>query len=568
MINLWKLTGNIRTKAPFLDNLREMVYPENAFIKLILINSVAISILTLVIPVSVQAIINNLGILNVTQPIILMSIVLFIILIFSGGIQIIQFQAIEILRRRLFIRYGSTILLHSTKYLEKSFQSINKNQLSKRFSDVLLAQSSMIIFFVDGIGFIVQYIISMLLLCMYHPYFLIFGVIITALIIFSWIIFGPKGVEAGTPEADSRYLAMGWVDEVLRARPLFMSDSGRKFAERNFVHYLSNWSIARGNLFNQQFAQAASIQFINAFVYAALLGGGYLLVKNGQLSVGQLVSAFIVVTMILSSLPRLQNFYISIYDFSTNLDKLAEFWSHPFENHTSSNKLPIGPLSLKFKEAEFHENVKIDLNILPGEKIYAYVGSFAAARTLAKVVEGFAEPNHGEFYVGGLRFDDVNFSHLRERVMIIGVGRLFAGSIYDNIIGLNNVQTSITAIENALEKVGLLEKIKELPNGIYSEILPNGYPLSISESLALQAARALVCQPSIVIVSSDFDKMSHLKRKAVKELFLSKDYPWTVLFLSQRVVKGNFDRYLILGRQASTPLKDVSEVMVEVEKYE
>lgn len=568
MLNLWKLTGEIRTGAPFFQNLREMVAPERAFIKLILINSVAISFLSLVLPVSVQSIITNLGILNVTQPIVVMSLVLFVILVFSGGIQIIQFHAIEVLRRRLFLRYGQTILQHTTRYLDSHFQSINRPQLSKRYVDVLLAQSSMITFFVDGIGFGVQYIISMGLLCLYHPYFLVFGILISALLVGSWMLFGPRGVAAGTPEADTRYNAMGWIDEVLRARPLFMSKSGRKYAEKQFVHLMEDWSIKRGNLFRQQFGQAITLQAINAFVYTALLGVGYLLVQNGELSVGQLVAAFIVVTMLLSSLPRLQNFYLSIYDYSTNLDKLAEFWSHPLEVEKSASNLPAGALGFSFEKAEFEENVHLNFTIKPGEHVYAYVRSFAAARMMNRALEGFLPPKSGELRIGGNRLDDIDFSIMRGRIAVIGIGRFFSASIRDNMTGFMDHPASVTEIEDALEKVGLLEKIKQLPQGIATELLPNGYPLSISESIALQVARAIVAKPSFVLVTSDFDKMSHEKRRAVKKALLDKQESWTVMFLSQRVLKGPFDRYLVLERAGAMELDGELAVLREVEKHE
>lgn len=568
MLKLWKLTGRIRTGAPFLENLREMIAPEHAFIKLILVNSVAVSILSLVLPVSVQSVITNLGILNVTQPVVVMSIVLFVILVFSGGIQVIQFHAIEILRRRLFLRFGQAILEHSTRYQDAHFQSINRPQLSKRYVDVLLAQGSMVTFFVDGIGFAVQYIISMGLLCLYHPYFLLFGALITAMLIMSWKLFGPRGVEAGTPEADARYLAMGWLDEVMRIRPLFMSKTGRHFAERRFVHLLSNWSERRTNLFRQQFAQAITLQVINAFVYTALLCLGYLLVQAGELSVGQLVAAFIVVTMLLSSLPRLQNFYLSVYDYSTNIDKLAEFWSHPLENEHPATPLPQGALGFSFERAEFDENVHIDLHVRPGERVYAYVRSFAAARTLNRTIEGFLPPRRGEFRLGGNRFDDVDFSTARGKIAVIGIGRFFAASIRENLVGLSDHQASISAIEDALETVGLLERIKQLPQGIDTELLPNGHPLSISESIALQVARALIMGPALVLVTSDFDKMSHEKRRSVKRALLDRSRHWTVLFFSQRVLKGDFDRYLSLERSGAVELAGVEAVMREVEQHE
>lgn len=564
MLNLWKLTGEIRTGAMFSDNLREMLAPERSFIKLILVNSLGISLLSLVLPVSVQAIITNLGILNLAQPILMMTLVLFLILVFSGGIQTLQAYAIEVLRRRLFIRYGGEILRRVVTYDEEAFGQINRTQLSKRYTDVLLSQSSMVVFFVDGIGFAIQYVITMVLLCLYHPYFLAFGVGITGLLWVSWSFFGPRGVAAGSPEADSRYLAMGWVDELLRARPVFMSRAGAEFAERRFVDLLSDWNGKRENLFRQQFAQTIALQVINAVVYAALVGLGYLLVRKGELSVGQLVAAFIVVTMLLSSLPRLQNFYTSVYDFSTNLDKLAEFWGVPLEAHSGTYADFSGPIALDLAQAAFADDVFLDLRVQRGERVFAYTKSFAAARALNRVLEGFVRPAQGEVRFNGVRFSDVDFRALRERTLVLAQGRFYSASVADNISGVTDRAVSRSEIEDALDAVGLLERIRQLPQGVETILPPNAHPLSHSESLSLQLARALIQRPGLVIVTPDFDKLSPVRRSRALDVLLDRSRAWTVIFLVQQPLDGVFDRYLVLDRGEAREFATEAQLFAQV----
>lgn len=564
MLNLWKLTGEIRTGAKFSDNLREMLAPDLAFVKLILVNSLGISLLSLVLPVSVQAIITNLGILNLSQPILMMTLVLFLILVFSGGIQTLQTYAIEVLRRRLFIRYGGEILSRVVTYDEEAFSKVNRTQLSKRYTDVLLSQSSMVVFFVDGIGFAIQYLITMVLLCLYHPYFLAFGLAITVLLWMSWSFFGPRGVAAGTPEADSRYLAMGWVDEVLRARPVFMSRAGAEFAERRFVDLLSDWNLKRDNLFRQQFAQTISLQVVNAVVYATLVGLGYLLVRKGELSVGQLVAAFIVVTMLLSSLPRLQNFYTSVYDYSTNLDKLAEFWGVPPEAHSGTFSQFSGPIAVDLSRASFPDDVFLDLRIQRGERVFAYIKSFAAARTLNRVLEGFVRPAQGEVRFNGVRYSDIDFRSLREHTLVLTQGRFYSASVADNISGVAGRVVSRSEIEDALDAVGLLDRIRQFPQGIETILPPNAHPLSLSESLSLQLARALVQRPGLVIVTPDFDKLSPVRRSRALEVLLDRAREWTVIFLVQQPLDGVFDRYLLLDRTEALEFPGEAQLFAKV----
>jgi putative ABC transport system ATP-binding protein len=569
MLSLWKLTGKIKPGLSFLHNLQEMMEPEKAFIKLILINSMAISFLSLILPVSIQSVITNLGILNVTQPIVILTIVLFIILLFSGGLQVLQFHTIEYLRRRLFLRFGKVLLEKLTHYDETAFRRIHQTSLMKRAFDILLAQNSMVIFFVDGIGFTLQYLMALLLLCVYHPYFLVFAIFISIVIWLSWQLFGPQGVAAGTPEADTRYDVLSWLDEILRCRPQFMTSNVQLFAEKKMVELFGTWNHKRENLFRQQLIQNVSLQLINAFVYATLLGIGYFLVKAGELSIGQLVAAFIVVTMLLSSLPRLQNFYISIYDFSTNLDKLAEFYDHPLESlplKTTQN--PQRPWTIEVQNAQFEDNIFLDLTIQPRSKIYLYTQSYAAARTLQETLEGLRAPMIGDIKFNQQRLSDLSFNHLRNHVAVIAQGRIFSGSILENLTCFSRDQFTLSECENALEKVDLLAKVRALPEGLQTQIMPSGYPFTLSELMAMQIARILIQKPELIIVTNDFDKISHERRRVARQLLLDSNASWSVLFFSHRFVAGPFDKYYVLERQKLTPIQNENDIRRVVENDE
>ena len=267
----------------------------------------------------------------------------------------------------------------------------------------------------------------------------------------------------------------------------------------------------------------------------------------------------------------MQNFFISVYDYSTNLDKLAEFWSHPVERQLTTegtHDFPPGALDVSFEKAAFDEGVEFDFNVMAGERIYFYLRSYTAVRTLIKTMQGFLHPKSGEIRVAGQRWDNLDFGILRDNIAIIGEGRFFTASIRENLIALAPFSTSVTEIEDALEKVGLLDTIKSLPEGLDTVLLPNGYPLTISETLALQVARVLVTRPGIILVTADFDKMSHFKRRAAEDVLLNRSNDWTVLFFTQRILRGKFDRYHVLDRKHLKQIPDAKSAVEEAEKYE
>lgn len=202
------------------------------------------------------------------------------------------------------------------------------------------------------------------------------------------------------------------------------------------------------------------------------------------------------------------------------------------------------------------------------EKVYCYVESFSAARCLNRLLEGNLSFQSGELRINNQRMMDIDKGTLRERLQVIAIGRTFSASIYENLSIQQTVKPSQTEVADALEAVGLLERVKAMPEGIHTRLLPNGYPLSISESLALQVARVLLSKPGLVLVTLDFDKLSPHRRARAQALLLDPASPWTVVFLTQRLDKSRFDRYVVLGRQKSRDYNSILALAAEVQNHE
>lgn len=558
----------IKSGRRFRDLLKVMLEPEINFVKIILIFTAFTSVLNLIIPVAIQSVINNIGVRHMIQPIIIMSSILLFFLIFSGIFQSINFYVIEILKRRLFIRYGAVIVERLTRYNDQNYQTINSPASLNRYFDVLICQSSMVMFFVDGSAFILQALIGLVLLAFYHPYFLIFTIVIIAIFIFCWIWNGPRGVAAGTPEANGKYNVVAWVEDLGRARTMFMSNRGRNFAIKKYGDLIDRWLIVRQNLFKEQFEQNIMLQTANAFIYALLIGLGSLLVLNQELSIGQLVAAALVVAIILSNLSRLQNFFISVYDYSTSLDEIAEFYDHPLENENLHAKRPTH-YDLKFQNIHFHPNFFLDQSFAYGKRNYILVKSFSAKKIFLNLIYGLRNPDSGDFFIGDLHVNDINWPELRDNVTVIKEGRFFNGTILANLTSFVEREVSYTEIDAALEATGVKDNIMGLPEKLETVLMPSGHPLSASQLLALQFARAIIEQPKILVVTTDFEKIASSKRKKIFQYLSQQGHPWTLLFFSQRVYpEKGFDKFFQIVRKNILEYKSYQEFVGDINNYE
>lgn len=561
-----KTDDQIKSGDRFRDQLQLMSKPESGFVKSIVINTLAVSMLSLGVPLAIQVIINNIGVRTMTQPLVVLCLLLFFILSCSGTLQAIQTYTVEILQRRLFVRYGLIINERLSSYQDKYFKGANSHDLINRYFDIIIMQSSMVTFFVSGFGFIIQFIIGFTLLAFYHPYFLGFAGFMAQFLFINWMLFGPDGVKAGSPEADGKYSVVSWVEEMSRVRNIFTSDNGKDFSNSKINHLFNKWLLVRNNLFNFQFRQHIGLQLFGVTMNVLLLGMGGFLVLKGELSAGQLVAAALVVNSIIASLPNLQNFFFSVYNYSTALDMIARFYDYPLEK-VKENAIMPKTLGFEFHHLKFEPNYEFNFGFSEGSKNLVLVKSFSSLQLVYESLMGFGEHTSGTIKYDGLLLEDLDIGAIRNHIQIIRHDQYFAGTIRENLIGLGQKSFTETEIQNVLTRVGLDENISKLPQGLDTELKPNGYPLSKSQILTMQVARALLLHPRLLLVTPDFEQISTFKRKLVYKELLDRGHQWTLLFFTQRYYKDGFDKYTMLERSNMKVLNGPEDLLKEIENY-
>ncbi|HXH73665.1 MAG TPA: ABC transporter ATP-binding protein [Bacteriovoracaceae bacterium] len=557
----------IKSGMRFRDLVKLMNGKESGFIKAIVVNTMGISLLGLGIPVAVQMIINNIGVRTMAQPLVVLCLILFFILSCSGVLRVLQMLTIETLQRRLFVRYGLIIGERLNFYQERHFRSANSPDLINRYFDIIIMQSQMIIFFVNGFGFAIQFIIGFALLGFYHPYFLTFAAFMGQFLIVNWMLFGPDGVRAGSPEADGKYNLVSWIEELSRVRNIFTSDHGRDFSNKKLTSLFNNWLDVRNTLFNFQFRQSIGLQVFGVTMNVLLLGLGGYLVLNAELSAGQLVAAALVVNGIIASLPALQDFFFSVYNYSTALDMLARFYDYPLEEVKLGAKIPV-KYDFELDNMIFEPNYHFKFGFKEGTKNLILVQSFSSISNLYDALIGASDHTAGYIRYNHDLIEDLDVGEIRNHIQKISRDQYFSGTIKENLVGLSGGKDfSLTELNDVLFRVGLNENIECLPDKLETILRPNGFPLSNSQLLALQMAKAILLKPRILIVTPDFEQISTYKRKMIYTELTNKEHKWTLLFFTQRNYVSDFDRYAAFSRTAMTELADHQEFLKEIEKH-
>ena len=142
------------------------------------IYSIAVAVLTLVLPVATQAVVNTISFGNLLQPLFILTLVVAAVLVLSGVLQLIRFHVVEMLQRRVFVRIASDSVNRLLRARVDVLQSQNGPELVNRFLEVVGLQKAGATLLVEGLSVVMQTIAGMILLGLYHPWLLAFDVLL------------------------------------------------------------------------------------------------------------------------------------------------------------------------------------------------------------------------------------------------------------------------------------------------------------------------------------------------------------------------------------------------------
>lgn len=295
---------------------------------------------------------------------------------------------------------------------------------------------------------------------------------------------------------------------------------------------------------------------LNASIVAVLWFGG-LQSWNGSLPVGQLIAFINYITQLLMSMLMLSNMLTFFSRAKVSADRENEVFSTISEitdvTEAKKDKLQNGRIvfdNVSFAYDPADENLVLDgINFTaePGETVAILGATGAGKSTLVSLIPRLYDVSSGSITIDGSDTRQISLEHLRRKIgYVMQQAILFSGTIRDNI-RYGRPEATDEEVEQAAKAAEAHHFILELPQGYDTVLGQRGINLSGGQKQRLSIARALLIQPTILIMDDSTSALDAATESRIRQMLKKRLSSSTNIMIAQRVTSViDADRILIL----------------------
>ncbi|MED4989104.1 ABC transporter ATP-binding protein [Geobacillus sp. NFOSA3] len=298
------------------------------------------------------------------------------------------------------------------------------------------------------------------------------------------------------------------------------------------------------------------MNFLNNASFGLIAGVGGVLALKGMISIGVIVVFVEYARQFTRPLNDLANQWNTLLSALAGAERVFEILDMEKEERDETGAISLNHIQgkVEFDHVVFSYDKKRDVirdvsfSVSPGETV-ALVGPTGAGKTtILQLLARFYDPDRGHIFIDGHDSLTIKRASLRAHMaFVLQDTFLFEGTIRDNI-RYGRLDASDEAVEQAAKWANAHSFITKLPNGYDTVLKQDGSGISQGQKQLLAIARAMVANPSILILdeaTSNIDTMTEMKiQEALERLMKGR----TCFVIAHRLnTVQNADRILVLN---------------------
>lgn len=299
---------------------------------------------------------------------------------------------------------------------------------------------------------------------------------------------------------------------------------------------------------------------IQQTAYAAMVVYGVYLIAEGQMSMGALIAASILLGRVLSPVVQVVALAFQWNYARAALKTLDGLMALPVDGPPAGERpvvrdrfaarLAVEQLVFQYEEKGGAVLAVPRLVFEPGERVAILGPTGSGKSTLLKVLSGLYSPTQGRALLDGVDMAAVDPQQLRQTIGYLPQDvRLFQGTLRDNL-SLGLVPPSDDEILGAARITGVDQLIAQHPKGMGLTISEGGFGLSGGQRQAVGLTRALLGHPRLILLDEPTAAMDQgMEIHTVRALLETLQADQTLLCVTHKpVVLHAMSRLIVIDR--------------------
>lgn len=304
--------------------------------------------------------------------------------------------------------------------------------------------------------------------------------------------------------------------------------------------------------------QAITLLIIEIIVIGIVALSVYLFglqILHNQMYLGQVLAVIVAILMVCISVYRMIRVFVSLMHDRRHLEFVFSFLDQASDEDMGI--LLVQPIrgKLQFEHILLdhtkQHNVTLDLVIQPGEKVVFTGYSELSKNKLIDLMLRLKQSSSGRIWLDDRLLNDIKIDNLYTNIALVSQNNVLLDETIAGNVAYGAMQCANEAQITAVTQIsGCNAFVKEMPDGLQTEVGNNGIEIGKIERLQIAIAHALLKNPAIIILDEVFDANELNTEATIRALKILIENRTTLIFSQARSYWIDFDKMIVLGEKS------------------